>query len=480
MARYDSFYIGGEWVAPTSGQTIDVVDPATGLPNGTIGAGNAVDVDKAVAAARSAFPVFSSSSVEYRLDLLENILDAYKARRADVAEAIRLEMGAPVWLADGFQSLLGEVQFERAIAALKAFGFERRAGTSLVSYEPIGVCGLITPWNWPINQVAAKVAPALAAGCTVVLKPSEIAPYSSYVLAEVIHRAGVPAGVFNLVNGTGPDAGAAIASHPDIDLVSFTGSTRAGIDITRNAAPTVKRVLQELGGKSPNVILDDADLEVAIPNGVNGVMLNSGQTCNAPTRMLVPRSVLARVEQLAAKAAETWTVGVPDSNAQMGPVASEAQWNKIQALIKAGIDEGASLITGGLGRPEGLDGGYYVRPTVFSNVSPSMRIAKEEIFGPVLSIIPYDDDASAIQIANDTEYGLAGYVSGRDELRTRKIARQIRAGQIFVNGANNDFDMPFGGYKKSGNGREWGVWGFAEFLEVKAIIGYESSAAQAS
>ena len=381
-------------------------------------------------------------------------------------------MGAPASLAQNAQAAIGIGHLSTAITVLKDYKFEEDRGPTRIVKEPIGVCGFITPWNWPINQIVCKVAPAIATGCTMVLKPSEIAPFSGYLFAEVMHAAGVPAGVFNLVNGDGPTVGAAISAHPEIDMVSFTGSTRAGIEVAKNAAPTVKRVAQELGGKSPNIILEDADMEAAVGRGVRSVMTNSGQSCNAPTRMLVPGRKMGEAIAIAKGVAESITVGDPNGNAEMGPVISETQWNKIQALIKKGLEEGATLVTGGLGRPEGLDIGYYVKPTVFANVTNDMIIAKEEIFGPVVAILGYDTVKHAVEIANDTEYGLAAYVSGADKSIVREIASKLRAGQVSINGAGGDLMAPFGGYKKSGNGREWGDYAFAEFLETKAILGY--------
>lgn len=465
-------YIDGQWVAPVEGGFLDVIDPATERPSGQVAAGSTADVDRAVAAARKAFETFSRTSIEERLALLDRIIDCFKVRQADIGVAVQRGMGAPSWLSDGFQSLLGLIQLEQARDALRAFAIDKASGTSMLTHEPIGVCGLITPWNWPVNLVVAKVAPAIATGCTVVLKPSEVSPYDSAIFAEVLEAAGVPAGVFNLVNGTGEVVGNALSGHPDIDLVSFTGSTRAGTQVARNAAPTGKRVLQEMGGKSPNILLEDIDLEEAVARCVDTIMTNTGQTCNAPTRMLVPRHMHDAAAEIAGRVAETWTVGVPESDARMGPVATAAQWQKIQDMVQSGIDEGATLVTGGTERPEGFTKGYYAKPTIFANVTPQMRIAKEEIFGPVLSIMSYDSEDEAIAIANDTEYGLAGYVNGNNIERCREVARHLRAGMIFINDAENDFTMPFGGYKKSGNGREWGAMGLAEYFEVKAIIGY--------
>jgi aldehyde dehydrogenase (NAD+) len=472
MRDYLKFYIDGAWVDPVALKTLEVINPATEAVAGHIALGSAADVDRAVKAARKAFPAWSRTSREERIDLLQRILAEYKTRVTDIAHAITEEMGAPAALAQRAQAAQGLGHLAAAIEVLKTYPFEENRGTTRIVKEPIGVCALITPWNWPINQIAAKVCPALATGCTVVLKPSEVAPFSGVIWAEVLHAAGVPAGVFNLVNGDGPTVGAAMSSHPLVDMVSFTGSTRAGIEVAKNAAPTVKRVAQELGGKSPNIILDDADLKVAVTGGVRHVMNNSGQSCNAPTRMIAPASKMAEVVALAKAAAESITVGDPNGNFNLGPVVSETQWNKIQGLIKKGVEEGATLVAGGPGRPEGLDKGYYVKPTVFANVTNDMTIAREEIFGPVLSILGYDTVDQAVEIGNDTEYGLSAYVSGADMTRARDVASRLRAGQVSINGVAGDMMAPFGGYKMSGNGREWGDYGFAEYLEIKAILGY--------
>jgi aldehyde dehydrogenase (NAD+) len=472
MRDYLKFYIDGRWVDPVTPRTLDVINPATEEVCGRISNGSAADVDKAVAAAKAAFETFSRTSREERIDLLERIQAEYQKRFGDIAQAITEEMGAPASLSQRAQAPIGLGHIATGIAVLKAFKFEEDRGTTRLVREPIGVCGMITPWNWPINQIACKVVPALATGCTMVLKPSEEAPFSAYIWTEILHAAGVPAGVFNMVNGTGVDVGAAIASHPGIDMVSFTGSTRAGVEVAKAAAPTVKRVAQELGGKSPNIILEDADLPSAITGGVKHVMNNSGQSCNAPTRMLVPAKKMDEVIVIAKAAAESTTVGDPNGNAQMGPVVNKTQWEKIQRLIKAGIDEGATLVTGGVGRPEGLDKGYYVKPTVFANVTNDMTIAKEEIFGPVVSILGYDSVDQAVQVGNDTEYGLAAYISGTDMNQIRAVASRLRAGQVSINGSGGDMMAPFGGYKMSGNGREWGDFGFHEYLEVKAVLGF--------
>jgi aldehyde dehydrogenase (NAD+) len=471
------FYIDGRWVDPISANDFGVVDPATEAVVATISLGTAADVDKAVAAARRAFAAYSETSREERLALLERIVAAYQRHYDEMAETISLEMGAPLRLCKSAQAAAALGHLTEMIRVLKGYRFEEQHGSTLVRREPIGVCGLITPWNWPVNQIACKVAPALAAGCSMVLKPSEVAPLSAYLWTQVLDEAGVPAGVYNMVNGDGPTVGQAIATHPGIDMVSFTGSTRGGVAVATAAAPTVKRVTQELGGKSANIILDDADFAAAVTGGVQSCFLNSGQSCNAPTRMLVPRERLAEAAAIARTAAERFTVGDPRrEDTHLGPVASQAQFEKIQRLIKAGIDEGAELVTGGPGRPEGLAKGYFVRPTVFSRVRNDMTIAREEIFGPVLSIVPYENEDDAVRIANDTPYGLSGYVSSRDLDRARRVARRLRSGNVHINGARPDFAAPFGGYKQSGNGREWGEAGFEEFLERKAVFGHAPTA----
>lgn len=478
MRDYRQFYIDGAWVDPAAPKTLDVINPATEGVAGVISLGGQADVDRAVAAAKKAFASYSRTSRAERLELLGAIAAEYQKRYNDIAAAVTEEMGAPGWLAMQAQAALGLGHISTGIEVLKTYEFEHLRGTTLLSKQPIGVCAFITPWNWPVNQIACKVVPALATGCTMVLKPSEVAPFSGYLWAEVMHAAGVPAGVFNLVNGDGPTVGVALSSHPDVDMVSFTGSTRAGIEVAKNAAPTVKRVHQELGGKSPNIVLDDADLETAVSGGVKTVMMNSGQSCNAPTRMLVPAAKMDAAAAIAKAVAEGHTVGDPNGNAAMGPVVSETQWNKIQALIQKGIEEGATLVTGGPGRPEGLETGYYVKPTVFANVTNDMTIAREEIFGPVLAMLPYQSEEEAIAVANDTVYGLAGYVQGEPE-HARQVARQIRAGQVAINGAGFDLMAPFGGFKQSGNGREWGDHAFNEFLEVQALVGWgEAQAAE--
>jgi aldehyde dehydrogenase (NAD+) len=473
MADHLNFYIDGAWVPPAKPATRDVINPATEQSIGKISMGSAEDVDRAVKAARKAFTTFSRTTPAERIALLENIVRVYKTRQDELAQTISTEMGAPIWLSKAAQATSGLGHFNQAISVLKSFAFEEARGRTMVIREPVGVCGLITPWNWPINQIACKVAPALAAGCTIVLKPTEIAPLNAIVFTEILHEAGVPAGVFNLVNGDGPTVGVAIASHPGIDMVSFTGSTRAGVQVAINAAPTVKRVTQELGGKSANIILDDADFQTAVAGGVNGCFMNSGQSCNAPTRMLVPAARQAEAVAIAKAAAEKMKVGDPFKEGnKLGPVVSEVQFNKIQGLIQKGIDEGAELVTGGVGRPDGLGTGFYVKPTVFAGVKNSMTIAREEIFGPVLSILPYETEEEAIDIANDTPYGLSGYVSSGDLDRARRVAARLRTGNVHLNGAQASYDAPFGGYKQSGNGREWGIDGFEEFLETKAVLGY--------
>lgn len=471
MSNNEKFYINGEWVEPQGSETIEVINPATEEAIGTISLGNHADVDAAVAAAQEAFHTFSQTSVEERLELLNKITEIIGARSGDLATAITSEMGAPNGLAKAAQAGTGLFHFATTAGILTNFKFEEEVGKSLIVKEPVGVVGMITPWNWPINQIACKVAPALAAGCTMVLKPSEIAPLNAIIFAEIMDEAGVPPGVFNLVNGDGPTVGAYLSSHPGVDMMSFTGSTRAGIEVAKNAAATVKRVAQELGGKSANIILDDANLEESVGRDAFGMCMNSGQSCNAGTRMLVPHSQMEAATAIAKASMEAVTVGDPTSDGTtIGPVVSEVQWNKIQDLIQSGIDEGAELVCGGLGRPDGMAVGYYVKPTLFTNVTNDMRIAQEEIFGPVLVLIGYEDDAEAISIANDTIYGLAGYISGSHD-RAVEIARKIRTGNMHVNGSGPDFNAPFGGYKQSGNGREWGSHGLEEFMEVKAILG---------
>jgi aldehyde dehydrogenase (NAD+) len=471
VKQHLQFYINGEWVNPLEPRTLDVINPANEEVLGRISLGSAADVDRAVAAAKAAFESFSRTTKEERIALLEKIAAAYQARLGELAETISAEMGAPMALAKAAQAPAGLAHVMKMIEVLRSFEFVESRGTTRIVKEPAGVCGMITPWNWPANQIMCKVAPALAAGCTMVLKPSEIAPFSGIVIAEILHRAGVPAGVFNLVNGDGPTVGAAIAAHPDIDMVSFTGSTRAGIEVARAGAPTVKRVAQELGGKSANIVLDDADLKKAVSGGVRSCFVNSGQSCNAPTRMFVPAARHDEAVAIAKTAAEAVRPGDPKSEANIGPVVSAAQFEKIQRLIQKGIDEGALLVTGGPGRPEGLEKGYYVKPTVFAGVRNDMTIAREEVFGPVLCILPYESEEEAVRMANDTPYGLSGYVFSGDTNRALRVASRLRTGNVHINGAGPDFGAPFGGYKQSGNGREWGEYGLEEFLEVKAILG---------
>jgi aldehyde dehydrogenase (NAD+) len=471
MRDYLKFYINGQWVEPVEQRSLDVDNPTTEQVSGTIALGADADVARAVNAARTAFATWSQTSREERLNILQVILVEYQKRAGDLADAVSEEMGAPAALAAGPQVMMGLGHLSTAIAVLKNYQFEEQHGSTLVVKEPIGVCGLITPWNWPINQIACKVFPALATGCTMVLKPSEVAPYSAQIFTEIIDAAGVPAGVYNMVYGDGPGVGAALSSHPGIDMVSFTGSTRAGVEVAKNAAQTVKRVTQELGGKSPNIVLDDDDFARNVATGAKAMMPNSGQSCNAPSRMLVPNSRKDEAVAAAKATIEKVKIGDPTDKSAIGPVASKAQFDKIQGLIQKGIDEGATLVVGGTGRPVGLDTGYYVKPTVFADVTNDMTIAREEIFGPVLCILGYDDLDQAVEIANDTDYGLAGYVSATDLDAARAVARRIRAGQVAINHAF-DLNMPFGGYKRSGNGREWGQFGFDEYLEIKGAIGY--------
>ena len=467
------FYINGAWVAPEKAHDLAVLNPATEEAIGTISLGTKKDVDAAVIAARKAFPSFAETTREQRLDLLESIGAAYQAHAEEMAETISLEMGAPLWLSKAAQAAAPLGHLAATVKVLKSYEFEQQHKSTMFRREPIGVCGLITPWNWPVNQIACKVLPALAAGCTMILKPSEIAPLSGYLWTQILHEAGVPAGVFNLVNGDGPTVGEAMSSHPGIDMMSFTGSTRAGIAVAIASAPTVKRVTQELGGKSANIILDDANLKSAVTGGVRNCFTNSGQSCNSPTRMLVSQAQHDEALAIAKSVADAMRVGDPMTDGTMlGPVVSQAQYDKIQRLIKAGIDEGATLAAGGLGRPDGMARGYFVKPTVFGNVSNTMTIAREEIFGPVLSILPYKDEEDAVRIANDTLYGLSSYVSSADSERAHGVARRLRSGNVHINGAQLDFNASFGGYKQSGNGREWGEAGFEEFLELKAVFGW--------
>jgi aldehyde dehydrogenase (NAD+) len=471
MHNLDQYYIDGQWVAPAAGGTTsDIINPATEGIIGKLAMGTAADVDRAVAAARKAFPAWSATSREERVAVLKRIVEQYKVRLDDLGVAIHEEIGAPLWLAKSTHVQLGVQVLRSAITALESMEFSKTVGKTEVVAEAIGVAALITPWNWPIATVAAKVGYALAAGCTVVLKPSEVSPIDARIFAEVIDAAGVPAGVFNMVYGEGPVVGAALARHADVDVISITGSTRAGCQVAMDAAPTVKRVLQELGGKSPNIILDDANLKAAVSDGVINVMINSGQTCVAPTRMLVPRHLMDQAAAIAGATAAALKTGDPtQSDTKVGTVANRAQFEKIQRLIAVGIEEGGALVAGGPGLPEGVDRGYFVRPTIFANVSNTATIAREEIFGPVLAMIPYDSEEEAIAIANDTEYGLAAYVQSSDAGRARRVAGRLRAGSVRVNGAVADAGAPFGGYKRSGNGRELGEHGLSEFLELKSI-----------
>ncbi|MEA3097493.1 aldehyde dehydrogenase family protein [Caballeronia mineralivorans] len=473
MSHELQFYIGGEWVAPAGQARLPVIDPSTEEAFAEIAMGTPADVDRAVAAARKAFASFALTTPEERLALIRKILEAYSERYDEMAQLISREIGAPRALAHGWQAGLGTRHLKELIRTCEAFTWQRKKGTTLITHEPIGVVALITPWNWPINQIVCKVAPAIAAGCTMVLKPSEVSPLNALLFAEVLDAAGVPPGVFNLVNGDGPTVGAALCSHPDVDMVSFTGSTRAGIEVARLAAPTVKRVHQELGGKSANLILDDADLDAAVTAGVNACFGNSGQSCNAPTRMFVPAARHEEAQAIARRAAEAHVVGPADAaGTTLGPVVSALQFERIQRLIEAGVDEGARVVTGGPGRPDGLTHGYFVRPTVFAGVTPDMTIARDEIFGPVLSILPYRDEDDAIAMANDSVFGLAAYVQSGDIERARRVARRLRAGSVHLNYPAWDAGAPFGGYKQSGNGREYGEWGLEAFLEVKGIVGY--------
>ncbi|MEI6000726.1 aldehyde dehydrogenase family protein [Paraburkholderia bengalensis] len=469
MTDAKRFYIAGKWQTPDARAEIEVDNPADESVLTAIAAASAEDVDRAVAAAKGAFDEYSRTTFEQRERWLVKLLDAYNRRYADMARAISQEMGAPIDFASAAQARTGQGHLEAGIKALREFRFRHEVAGGSVVREPIGVCALITPWNWPINQIACKVVPALATGCTMVLKPSEIAPLSAVLWAELIDELDLPPGVFNMITGDGTTAGAALVRHPNVDMISFTGSTRAGTAIGAVGAQMVKRVTQELGGKSPNIILPGADLGRAVASGVRHCMANSGQSCNAPTRMLVPESEYTQAIDIARQAAGDISVGLPEQQgAHIGPVSSRVQFEKVRALIQAGIDEGATLVAGGPERPTGLERGFYVKPTVFANVDNTMRIAREEIFGPVLSMIPYSNLDEAISIANDTPYGLAAYVQG-DAGLARSVAGQLRVGMVSLNGADQSFDAPFGGYKQSGNGREWGAYGFEDFLETKVI-----------
>ena len=472
MKDLTKFYINGQWVNPLVARDLAVENPATEETIATISLGAAADVDAAVAAAKAAFPGYSRVTVEERISLMENLLKIYMDRYDEMSMAISTEMGAPISFASAAQADCGRGHINAAIEALKKFEFERQVGSTRIVKEPIGVCGFITPWNWPINQISCKVAPALATGCTMVLKPSEIAPISGYLFTEMMDQAGFPAGVYNMVNGDGPGVGAVISSHPDVDMVSFTGSTRAVILVAKAASETVKRVTQELGGKSPNIIFEDADLETAVSSGVAHMMGNTGQSCNAPSRMLVHSSVYDKAVEIAKQTAAQVAVDDPKKEGgHLGPLSSRVQFDKVQGLIEKGIEEGAELVAGGPGKPGGFATGYFVKPTVFAGVNNQMTIAQEEIFGPVLTMIPFDTEEQAIEIANDTPYGLAAYFSTSDKERANRVAGQLRAGMISLNSASQDYAAPFGGYKQSGNGREWGEYGFDDFLEIKGITG---------
>tara|TARA_Y200000002_G_C22651305_1_gene651462 strand:- start:258 stop:1676 length:1419 start_codon:yes stop_codon:yes gene_type:complete len=466
------FYINGKWVDPVKPEELDVINPATEKSVGRISIGSSQDVDNAVNAARKAFNSFSKTKVQERLELLTEIRNIYKKRFDEIAEAIMTEMGAPINLASGAQASVGMAHLKTAIRVLETQKFEYTHNNMIIRKEPIGVCGLITPWNWPINQVVSKLAPCIAAGCTAVLKPSEIAPLSAIIISEIIHESGAPPGIYNMVHGYGPIVGEAMSNHADIDMMSFTGSTRGGIAVAQASAKTVKRVSQELGGKSPNIIIDDAQFQRSVTRGVSGCMSNTGQSCNAPTRMLVPAHRHDEALEIAKVSAESMTTGDPTlKTTDIGPLVSQTQFDKVQKLLKSGVQSGATLVTGGVGKPDGIEEGYFVKPTVFGNVSNDMEIAQEEIFGPVLSIIPYKTDEEAIQIANDSEYGLAAYVAGENQEKLMYFARHLNAGQIHLNYVSGGSDAPFGGFKKSGNGREKAEWGLEEFLEVKAIMG---------
>lgn len=470
MHDLSTFYIDGQWVAPRASQAMDIIDPATERPIGRIALGDAADVDRAVTAARRAFDRGAMPNKADRLGLLAAIIDGYDRRADELAVAVHHEMGAPLSLARSAHVPAGRGHLQRALQVLRDYPFDRLMGTTMISREPIGVCGLITPWNWPLNQMTCKVGPALAAGCAMVLKPSERAPLSAMIFAQIVHEAGVPAGVFNLVNGEGTGVGEAMARHRHIDMLSFTGSTRAGIAVAKACADTVKRVAQELGGKSANIILPDADLPAAVRHGVLGCLRNSGQSCNAPSRMLVPRALQQQVIDIALEVVEHMCFDDSAPATAMGPVANRPQFERVQALIGQAIAEGSRLIAGGCGLPSGLTHGFYVRPTIFADVTPDMTIAQQEVFGPVLAIMPYDTEAQAVAFANDTPYGLSGYVTAGSLERARHVARQLRTGMVHLNGSKADNAAPFGGYKQSGNGREWGVFGFEEYLETKSIF----------
>ena len=474
--NYLDFYIDGEWVKPEGAATLEVIDPSTERSVGVISLGSRADLDRAVAAARRAFTGYSQWSREQRLELLAAIIEGYEKHSEALAECVHKEMGAPLSLARSAHVPAGLGHLRRAFEVLRTYDFDRPHGTTLISREPIGVCGLITPWNWPLNQLTCKLAPALAAGCTLVLKPSEKAPLSAMLLADILHQAGVPKGVFNLVNGDGPTVGDGIARHPDIDMVSFTGSTGAGIAVAKAAADTVKRVSQELGGKSANLILADADIDGAVRHGVSSCFRNSGQSCNAPTRLLIPRALQQQAIGIARHVAAEVCFDDSHPSTAIGPLANQAQFERVQALIGAALQQGAHAVCGGVGRPDGVLQGYYVKPTVFADVTADMPIAREEVFGPVLVIIPYDSEDEAVAIANDSPYGLSGYVTAGTLERARSVARRLRTGMVHLNGSKADNGAPFGGYKQSGNGREWGVFGLEDYLEVKSMFGYQPNA----
>ncbi|WP_417465382.1 aldehyde dehydrogenase family protein [Kordiimonas sp.] len=476
MRTLHKHYIGGEWVDANSFSVRDITNPATARKSGEMVLGNAADVDRAVAAARAAFETFQFVSREDRLEILQNLVAEYQKRMAEMAEVITLEMGAPKFLATRAHAPAGVGHLMAAIEALKNYSFFEDRGPTRIAKEPIGVVGMITPWNWPINQIACKVAPAIATGCTMVLKPSEVAPYSAQLFTEIVHAAGVPAGVYNLVYGEGQSVGEALSGHPGVDMMSVTGSTRMGAAVQANAAKTIKRVAQELGGKSANIVLDDADLEAVVAREAASVMRNTGQTCTALTRMLVPHSRMDEAAAIAAQAVSTVVTGDPNKDeTTMGPIAHEAQFHKVGEMIQTGINEGARLVAGGPGRPDGCPEGFFVKPTVFADVKPEMTIAREEVFGPVLSIIGYKDEDEAVRIANDSLYGLSGAVQSKDHARAQRVAARMRTGMVYINGAAGDISAPFGGYKQSGNGREWGDHAFADFLEVKSILGHNAS-----
>ena len=476
MHLLDKHYIDGAWVASTGTKMLDIINPATEKKSGEMILGTKADVDKAVAAAKKAFETFAFVSVADRMEMLANLIAEYQKRMPEMAAIITEEMGAPKKLANGAHAPSGIGHLMTALEILKTYRFYEDRGPTRIVKEPIGVVGMITPWNWPINQIACKVAPAIATGCTMVLKPSEVAPYSCQLFTEMVHAAGIPAGVYNVVYGEGLTVGEAMSGHPDIDMMSVTGSSRMGAAVQKNAADTIKRVAQELGGKSANILLDDADFEEAVTRETLGAMRNTGQTCTLLSRMLVPNDRMDEAAEIAARAAATVTVGDPNNeDTYMGPIAHKAQFGKVDQLIQVGIDEGAKLVAGGTGRPEGLDSGYFVKPTVFANVTPDMTIARDEVFGPVLSIIGYSDEEEAIRIANDSPYGLSGAVQSADPERARRVASKLRTGMVYINGAAGDMTAPFGGYKQSGNGREWGDHAFQDFLEVKSVLGFNAA-----